>query len=305
MIEGFDNTKVWKLVASTSAAFPLVEDPWAALSHGLQLAPLELADLLETLANRGILAGIRGEPNPARPGASEAILHGTIPEATENSTVRWIARTSNGSILSSLCLIGEPRESLEPALMMTKCGFSGDLLSGQGSGMLSAETDRTVRVPEEPPEGEPFRDEYRALMEHYLTPRPLDPRQPFWEGVGNPVGLTGESAREGSRNAILSRQWRRLYLAFHPSRVGLEGIGMARWSFTRKQDARKAATALASIRGTADVAVRPADAGAAHVTALFAGRQPAEGEKAAQEIARQWGMDLHSWIDLEDFQVGS
>lgn len=298
MIDGFDLEKVTKLFASTGAAFPLVEDPWAALSHGLRLERLELADLLEKLAEEGILGGIRGEPNPTRPGACE-YLHDQIPDG---SVVRWKATLKDGGELFSL-YTSDPSDIDAPSIAMTKCGFSGEMISGQVTSLLAAETDRTVRVPEEPPEAEPLQDVYTSMVEHFLVPRQLDPRRPFWEWIGGQVDLDPARAREGARNAVLSRHWRRFSLVYNLTNAGLMGGGLAEWRLPGKKDARQAATALASIRGTADVAIRPDDPKGFHVTALFIGRHPGDGEKAARTVATQWGLDLSQWRDFVDLRV--
>ncbi|MCC5876009.1 MAG: hypothetical protein JJU11_07295 [Candidatus Sumerlaeia bacterium] len=298
MTEGFDSEKVTKLFASTGAAFPLVDDPWAALAHGLRLERLELADLLEKLADLGVLAGIRGEPNPTRPGANEALY----PSCPDGCIVRWKGALDDGEEILSL-YSADKFTFGDSSHRMTKCGFSGEMISGQVTSLLAAETDRTVRVPEEPPEAEPLRNEYTSMVAHFLVPRRLAPRQPFWEWVGEQVGLSPSEAREGARNGVLSRHWRRFSLVYHPSAAGLAGIGMAEWRFPGKKDAQQAAAALASIRGTAEVAVRPGNPDGARVTALFVGKQEGEGEMAARTVATQWGLEMSKWRNFSELRI--
>lgn len=289
---------VARFLGSTAAAFPLTPDPWASLAHGLGLERGELAGLIDTLQEEGIVAGIRGEPNPVLPGSHALLVNDPPP----GGIVRWEALLEGGGRLASVLHIGPPGKEPADRPRFLKCGFAAALLSGGEGDPLGADTDRTVRVPPDQPAAQALPGALPTLRDAYLAPVPMEPRADFWEWFGHAAALEGQAARQACREILLGGHWRRLAVAVHPTAAGLAGCGMAWWHFSGAGDAGNAAAALASLRCTADVMVLPGGGGW-KAAALFAGRGTGEGRLLAGEVARQWGRDMARWEPFERLAV--
>lgn len=293
-----DREAIARFLGSAAAAFPLTPDPWASLAHGLRLSREELAGLVDDLQRDGIIAGLRGEPNPALPSARTQLVE----DASAGGIVRWEAALESGGGLVSVCSLGPGAASDAKGLRFFKCGFTGALLSGEEGDPLAQETDRTVRPSPDQPCAEDLPPALLELRDAFLEPLPLEPRADFWEWFAGGAGMEPGQARKACRDVILGGHWRRLAVAVHPTAAGLAGCGMAWWKFPNGGDANGAAAALAALRSTADVALREGEEDW-ELSALFAGREPGSGEWAAREVARQWGRNMARWEPFTRLRV--
>jgi len=273
------------ILASGRVALPLVDDPLAALADGFRIKRTELAGILRRGVESGDLLGVWAEANPNSESWHEHLVEGRPPPGP---MVRWRAEFPNGGCLASVLLprgtIGFPAGT--PAEDMTKCGFPCS-----GRGPLEPSADRTYLV-EGPPAPGPDHPAALTLV-HLLSGGYLpDFDENLWVQLSRAWGHPPRHTQTAMREILMSRVIRRFALL--TSMNEWTGCGMARWVLRDPAQAPAAAGALARLAGTGDVAVRPGGV----VTAIFLSRQPAGGEAAAREVARQWGLPLDRWQEL-------
>lgn len=285
-----------KLLRIAASALPVDADPIGSLARGFRVDRATVNDLLQGWQREGIVSGVWGEPNPI-PGSGIEALAARFEAASP--VVRWRAESSEGAMESQL-VRGALPDGAWPAIRLLKAGLPLDLDTDGAERLLHPTEDRTLMVGgEERAQGE-LSEAEEAMRTALAEPMPIDPsNDDLWSQVGSRCGLEGERARLVARQLVLRRVWRRFCLRVAPWRAGWRGTGLAVWEFGDEPMALQAGSALASLRGTGDVALRgPAAAGGSGfaVTALVMGREDGAGEQAACTIANQWNRPLARWI---------
>lgn len=308
---------LWRLMRSGQAALPLTPAFWTELSEGLEIPAAELDEHIATLYDQGFVDGIGAEASPCGPGIGEALmpasaLDAMLPSATTVIATRWRARMIDGSELLSVAVLPTQGRAATmsanaaqwPSIDWWKAGTNVDLNAIDGDvkrrdgALLAPTTDRTMGTrPIDSGRIQPLTvGEERALL---LTEvRRLLPAggTPWDLAARGPVG--GDDVRKGLTALMVRKVVRRFSLRLRLHALGWRGCGMACWKLD-DAEAPMAAESLAGIKGTGDVCLRkPTTAWPFNVSALVLGFDDGAGERAAANIARQWGRPLGRWVPL-------
>lgn len=308
---------LYRLMRSGQAALPLTPAFWAELADGLEIPAAELDEHLATLYAAGFVDGIGAEASPCGPGIGEAMmpasaLDALLPSASTVIAPRWRARMADGGELVSVAILptqGRPATMAAnaaqwPSIDWWKAGTNVDLNAIDGDAaardraLLAPTTDRTMGT--RPIDGGRLQPltvgEERALLLTQVG-RLLPAGGTPWDATARgPVA--GEDVRKGLTALMVRKVLRRFSLKLNLTALGWRGCGMACWKFD-DAEAPMAAESLAGIKGTGDVCLRrPTAAWPFNVSALVLGFDDGAGERAANNIARQWGRPVGRWVAL-------
>jgi hypothetical protein len=291
-VTSLSDPRILKFLKSTQAAFPVSRDPWQDLSQGLSATREEIACWIDDLQGNGAIHGIWTEPNVHHPEIHESLDFAT--HAVEPT--RWTAPTHE-VILASCWRMRDREMKGWQSTKWFKIGIMIDVgADADHWDPFAPSTDRTM-APEAPREWAIPREYIEISLVPYSRLQGLDPRKPFWEEFGRES--TGDSAREVVQQLLIHRLARRFALRLSPTALGWRGCGLACWSLESK-DVERAASALAAITCTGDVAIRKSTTEwPFNLSAIILNHAPGSGKKTAAEISRRWGRDLGRWIDFQ------
>lgn len=308
---------LWRLMRSGQAALPLTPAFWTELSDGLEIPAAELDEHMATLYERGFVDGIGAEASPCGPGIGEAIMPATaldalLPSAATVIAPRWRARLDDGSEIVSVAMLptqGRPATMASsavywPSVDWWKAGTNVDLNMVDGdratreAALLAPTTDRTMGT--RPIDAGRIQSltvgEERALTltsVRRLAPADGTPWQAAARGAVGP-----DDVRKGLTALMVRKVVRRFSLRLGLAALGWRGCGLACWKLD-DAEAPLAAESLAGIKATGDVCLRkPTAAWPFNLCALVLAFDDGAGQRAADNIARQWGRPLGRWVPL-------
>ncbi len=243
--------------------------------------------LMLKLQQSGLIAGFCGEPNPAHPELSEALVDSDDP----GLVIRWRGKTVASAIVSETT--GNCWRSLE----WFKAGFLPDMRE-KNSDPFAPEQERTLLVRrDETGKVEPMTPDQERVFAAASEPLQFSESRTPWEIIGECANVSADVARDAIVSLVLSRRWRRFALRAGTAMPGQKRGGLACWKIGDQVE--RAAAAAAGISATGDVAVRkPTDEWPFDLSVLIP--PPAEGtsEKIARGIASKWGMEPGRWVSL-------